>query len=201
MQIAYLPIFGGGCANEMGEEEREEYLNLDFSEESPEEEEKKKKGLKVLQYIVYTSFLCVVAAIFFGVYTEITGKSIASQIKGTFEQAVDSFHKDRSDREGSETGNHRLSDIVYAAISHDGIRIRKEPSATAELAADRRIRQGEGVYGTGNVSEDGSWVEIYINESSTGWIAGSLVETNGNLDAETWIEQNYISIIIDFYLS
>lgn len=173
----------------MGEEEREEYLDLDLSEESPEEKEKRKKGLKVLQYVVYASFLCVVAAIFFGVYTEITGKSIASQIKGVFEQAVDSFHKDRLD------GEHCLSDIVYAAISHDGIRIRKEPSATAELAADRQIRQGEGVYGTGNISEDGGWVEIYINESSKGWIAGSLVETNGNVNAETWMEKNHVSMI------
>lgn len=179
----------------MGEEEREEYFDPDYSQKSPEEEEKKRKGLKVLQYIVYTSFLCVVAAIFLGVYTEITGKSIASQIKGAFEQAVDSFHIDRSDREGSETGRHRLSDIIYAAISHDGIRIRKEPSATAELAADRQIRRGEGVYGTSNVSENGSWVEIYINESSTGWIAGSLVETNGDVDAETWMEKNHVSMI------
>lgn len=87
------------------------------------------------------------------------------------------------------------SGIVYAALSHDVIRIRKEPFETAELASDRRIRQGERLFGIDNTSDDGNWAGVYIDGIHTGWITKNLFETNGNTNAGEWVTQNNISLL------
>ena len=127
-------------------------------------EAKKKRNRRILQCVL----LCVIIYIF-----------SVSETKKTSELVVDSSSKDQPETddvafeddlafEDSESEEPHLSEIIYAVLNHDGLRIRKEPSETAELATDQRIHQGEGVYGTGSVSDDGNWVEIYINENSTG---------------------------------
>ena len=117
--------------------------------------------------------------------------------KGLFSSSQTVFSNiDNDDNIESATAQTNKHQLVYAPLSHNGIRIRTAPSADASLATEHRLQTREGVYGTG-LARDG-WVEIYLDDTGTGWISESLVETNGTTDPEIWISENDVSLIPEF---
>lgn len=106
-----------------------------------------------------------------------------AQASGTPAATEEATSEDAAEEAAPEEGEASATSAVApatATISADSLRVRAEPSDTAEVVAGARGGESYPVIG---ISSDGAWIQLEIDRSpsGTGWVSASYVTLEGDI--------------------